>query len=212
MRQKLYRVPHLGTGNVTFGPRRARVSNRGEARRLAYMNLAGCPAELASGEACRRLRLRFGGVVDNDQVSAASCQSSADRRRVSAATSRGDEFKPRLLSRDCVWEELPIPLRFDDHAELAMKLGSKVPRIARHDDAACRIMSEKPSDVGNRDTHRLERARRLIDQELPGFPGVDPHQLMGDRLHMPVVRIDFTGINGGKNLSEEDRRSLRSNA
>jgi hypothetical protein len=41
MRQKLYRVPHLGTGNVTFGPRRARVSNRGEARRLAYMNLAG---------------------------------------------------------------------------------------------------------------------------------------------------------------------------
>jgi hypothetical protein len=31
----------LGSGNVTFGPRRARVSNRGEARRIAYMNLAG---------------------------------------------------------------------------------------------------------------------------------------------------------------------------
>src|ERR1700732_4329921 len=58
-----------------------------------------------------------------------------------------------------VGEDRRIPLRGDHHAKLPVEFGREVARIARHDDVACRIMAEQPSDIGDRDADRFERTR-----------------------------------------------------
>jgi hypothetical protein len=52
-------------------------------------------------------------------------------------------------------EESLIPGRVDHHAELAVEFGGQLVRIAHDDDAARRIVTEKPCDIGHRHTDRL---------------------------------------------------------
>ena len=146
------------------------------------------------------------GIVDDDQIGASPGERSSDRGRVSAPPLGRDELEtgfPRPSQRG---KERRVPLGADDHPKLSMEFGGEVARIACHDHAACRIVAEQPSDIRNRDADRFERARRLVDQQAPALARVDPYQLMGDRIHMPVVKIGFAGRDGRKDLADEERQ------
>jgi len=53
--------------------------------------------------------------------------------------------------------------------------------------------------------------RRVFEQVVEaciaaGLVGGDTHQLIGDRIHVPVVRIGFAGRDGRKDLADEERQ------
>jgi hypothetical protein len=88
--------------------------------------------------------------------------------------------------------------------ELTMQLGGEIARVAHDDHAPGRIPPQKPGDIGDRDANRLERPRRLVNQQARGLAKEDARELMGDRLDMPVAEIGLARANCRKNLPDEE--------
>ena len=56
-------------------------------------------------------------------------------------------------------------------------------------DAFARIMAHDPRREGDRYHDRLHHPRRDVDDEPGAFASPDPHQLVRDRVDMPVVLV-----------------------
>src|SRR5262249_39570255 len=100
-------------------------------------------------------------IVENDEVGSPS----------RAAARGGDELGTGILCGAHGWEEGPIPRCIDDHAKLAMQLGSELARVAHDDDAAGWIVAEQPSDIRDRDADRFQGANCPAGKHQAGpFP------------------------------------------
>src|SRR6516165_3938634 len=103
--------------------------------------------------------LGFLRIVHDDEVAAASGERAAHGSRITPAASGRNEFGAGVLGDAHLREQRAKPAGIDDHAELPVELGGELVRVAHHDDAAGRVVSEPPSNEGDRNNKRLERAR-----------------------------------------------------
>ena len=145
----------------------------------------------------------FQRIVDNNQIRAAAGQCAAYRSRISTAAGGGYKFRSRVPCWAHRGEQMTIPRRIDHHPELPMQLGCEVIGIADNDNAASRIVSQQPRNIGDRNRQGFQRARRLVDQETATAAALDFKQLMNDRLNVPVGKIRTTGENGIEGFVEE---------
>ena len=85
---------------------------------------------------------------------------------------------------------------------------AKSPGVAHDDYAPARIVTEDPGHIGDGDADRFQGARRLIDQEPPALAQVDPHELIDDRVDVPVVAIARARRHRREDLADEDAQLL----
>ena len=74
-------------------------------------------------------------------------------------------------------------------------------------------MPEAPGHKGHGGADRFQRPGRLGDDEPPGFARMHLHQLVDDRIDMPVVKIGITGRDSQECLDNKGAKILlRGNA
>src|SRR5215813_11379754 len=120
---------------------------------------------------CLRLGVsRFDRIVDDQHIAAPTGQSSADRGCEAKAVPgcRNLGFGILAPAEAGCGERAPVPVRFDHGPAIARVFAGQLLGIADGDDAARRIMTEKPSRQRDRCRDRFERARRQVhDQPDP---------------------------------------------
>src|SRR5262249_9142884 len=75
--------------------------------------------------------------------------------------------------------------------------------VTSHDDAAGRIVTQQPGNIGNRDTDRFQRTRRLIDEEPGDLAAVHTHQPIDDGGDMPGWHVRRAWRYGVEALPDE---------
>src|SRR3984893_5851182 len=138
----------------------------------------------------------FEGIVDDDQIGAATGQPPADRGRHAGSLPCCCKIVHRLPLRQPGREQRAIPAGRHDAPTVARELIGEVLAVARADDVRRRIMTKQPGGKGDRSTMRLEASRRQVDDETPDLPLAARFELGRDHLemrgqHQRGLRVQF---------------------
>ena len=145
------------------------------------------------------------GIVDDDDVAAATGQCAADRRR-QPEPARGEfdlGFGVLVWPDPRAGEDRPIPGRLEHGAEVVGMLFGEFGGIADADDAARRVASENERGESDRRGYRFERPRRHIDDQSRDLAAANPLELISDRLNVPRPLIVWPGTEGREDLVDE---------
>ena len=84
-----------------------------------------------------------------------------------------------------------------------MKLAGELVGIAYDNNVLCRIATQQPRWVSDRDADRFQRTRWLVNQEPSVLTRIDSHQLVNDGVDVPVREIRCARQNGAEDLPDE---------
>jgi hypothetical protein len=153
---------------------------------------------------------RLDGIIDHDQIPAATKDRAANARGKPVPMHAGDEFMAALNRRSRLQgrEQLPIPSALDHTASIDRELARQLVGIGHGNDPLCRIASQYPGGEANGHRDRFHRARRDIDNEAFDLAPRHTRELPANMIDVPIVPIDLFGLESPEHALDETKQVL----